>query len=50
MVQIWWLKYGPLGNFGNLFHNFNTATHAYGGLKNIILEEKKLTGCLSHLP
>jgi hypothetical protein len=44
----------PLGNFffsvGNqffLFHNFNAATD--GGLKNRIFEEKKLTGCLSHL-
>jgi hypothetical protein len=30
-----------------LFHNFNRAT--YGGLKNRIFEEKKLTGCLSRL-
>jgi hypothetical protein len=49
--HIWWLKYGPLGNFflsvgsqKKQLYNFNTATH--GGLKNKI----KLTGRVPQPP
>jgi hypothetical protein len=44
VVEIWTLIrslrnfFFSVGNQKKIFHNFNTTTHAYGGLKNIIFE------------
>jgi hypothetical protein len=40
--KIWssWKLFISVGNQKKIIYNFNTATHAYGGLKNIIIEKK----------